>query len=146
METLTLKELAPYLPYGLKVIWSDGKIDTINSKLSEKNNEENEVSLQLALYAFEIPHNYLKPILYPLDYLTKPITHNGETFVPSDRTMVGMQHGRIYKNIGIVQNRLNTNTIFYNDMVYLLSLRFDVFNLINRGLAIPITETFNPYK
>lgn len=157
METLKLKELAPYLPFKLKVIWCDGKIDTINPLLSEKNNVENEVSLQLALFAFEKEHIDLKPIFYPLDYLTKPITHNGEAFMPLDKLneLFGYREVELthYANAGIgwnISSPFSSTAITFDDMYLpiqmLFEWHFDVFNLIPRGLAVPITEEFNPYK
>lgn len=160
METLTLKELAPYLPFELKVIWCDGKIDTINPLLSERNNVENEVSLQLALFAFEKEHIDLKPILYPLDYLTKPITHNGETFVPIEKlkniynsypdSYIEKLHFIDFENtvtlFGLEEDDSYEVAMPYSIYEKLFEWRFDVFKLINRGLAIPITEDFNPYK
>lgn len=65
-----------------------------------------------------------KPVLYSMDILTKPITHNGETFVPFDRI-------EIYKGSGV--NYLLTQ--IYSGMVekivwdILLEWHFNIFNL-----------------
>lgn len=141
METLTLKELAPYLPYEImmrswtnhnhifKLLSIDINYDVDLLPINEsKWDGENHIETNL-YYKGVIQ---FKPILYPLDYLTKPITHNGETFVPIERL-----------------NELFGYEITFDDMYLpiqkLFEWRFDVFNLINRGLAIPITETFNTY-
>jgi len=48
------------------------------------------------------PIEHFKPMVRPLFKLTEEIEINGEKFVPSDRTQIGMQYGRIYSNIGIL--------------------------------------------
>jgi len=40
----------------------------------------------------------------------------------------------------VLENRIVTNTILYTDMQYLISLHFDVFGLIEKGLAIDINK------
>ena len=62
MEKLELKDLSPYLPYGLKIIdgWGDEK--TLD---------------------YSYLHNvHCKPILRPISDLTEEIEHNGEKFIP----------------------------------------------------------------
>tara|TARA_R110000850_G_scaffold196180_1_gene322634 strand:- start:346 stop:741 length:396 start_codon:yes stop_codon:yes gene_type:complete len=125
---IELKNLAPYLPYGLKC-----KSTTI--LFGEEDNGIYEMGL---ISMRGVLKGTGKPILRPLSDLTKEVEFNGEKFIPSDRTNVGMLHGRIYSNIGVVENRITTNTITYSDMTYLISLHFDVFGLIPQGLAIDI--------
>lgn len=135
MKQLDIKHIAPYLPYELKVFneYSD-KVETLVSC--------SDVYVTLfglhKTVSSQYSYDEIKPLLHPLSMLTSEIEHNGERFVPSDRTIVGMQFGRFERGIGIVQNRLNTNTIYYKDMEYLISLHFDVFNLIPQNLAINI--------
>lgn len=77
MENLTIEQLAPYLPYDLKVkLISDnrnykvGNIYTLSIQLLHdkfKNHTNNDI---------------FKPILHDLSSLTKEITVDGETFIP----------------------------------------------------------------
>ena len=143
---LTIKELAPYLPYRLK----------------GKSNQYDSIDLLLGIYGtmghsltlchrinnhntcdYDCNVNEFKPILRPLSDLIKEIEVNGEKFVPAYRTQVHINdkylpftvNGRI-----VLENRIVTNTILYTDMQYLISLHFDVFGLIEKDLAIDINK------
>jgi len=143
---LTIKELAPYLPYRLK----------------GKTNQYDSIDLLLGIYGtmghsltlchrisnhntcdYDCNVNEFKPILRPLSDLIKEIEVNGKKFVPAYRTQVHINdkylpftvNGRI-----VLENRIVTNTILYTDMQYLISLHFDVFGLIEKGLAIDINK------
>ena len=78
---LTLEHLAGYLPYGLKVQWSDGRTSLVNPYLDEDYRQNNEIGLFIVLFAIE-KELKLKLILRNLSDLTKEIEHNGERFVP----------------------------------------------------------------
>lgn len=68
MERLTIKELAPYLPYDLTVMGNIRGIDT-----------------ECCLTTWNIESHIQgqsKPLLRPLYSLTEEIEHNGEKFVP----------------------------------------------------------------
>jgi hypothetical protein len=143
---LTIKELAPYLPYRLK----------------GKSNQYDSIDLLLGIYGtmghsltlchrinnhntcdYDCNVNEFKPILRPLSDLIKEIEVNGKKFVPAYRTQVHINdkylpftvNGRI-----VLENRIVTNTILYTDMQYLISLHFDVFGLIEKDLAIDINK------
>jgi len=136
---LELKRLAPYLPYGLNVIEEEigekfqvAGFNVSNNEFLIHDNIEGSIE--------EYSVNLLKPILRPLSDLTKEIEVNGEKFVPAFRTQLHLDkslpllhHGRI-----LLENRIITNTISYSDMQFLISLHFDVFNLIENNLAIDI--------
>jgi hypothetical protein len=143
---LTIKELAPYIPYRLK----------------GKSNQYDSIDLLLGIYGtmghsltlchrinnhntcdYDCNVNEFKPILRPLSDLIKEIEVNGKKFVPAYRTQVHINdkylpftvNGRI-----VLENRIVTNTILYTDMQYLISLHFDVFGLIEKDLAIDINK------
>lgn len=159
MKQLELKHLCAYLPYGLKAANFNVKHFGLDKPLV-KNIEPSNIT---TLIDFDPIY---KPILYPLDYLTKEITHNGETFVPIERLFeknypanksktyyydtqinyIRCSHvsTSYHKLIYIVSELAGRNS--YEDMQQLIEWRFDVFNLIEDGLAIPVTEDFNPYK
>lgn len=128
---------AAYLPYKTYVMVPDEKEPCLLESVSPQS-----IFIDSRC---DYPFEEVKLILRPTWQILKSLEINGETFVPSDRTMVGMQHGRMSMAIGIVQNRLNTNTISYWDMQYLLSLHFDVFGQIELEQAIDMSLIEKPY-
>ena len=161
MKQLDIKHLAPYLPYEIQLqyIVRDKVVKTGIMK-SIIHNESETHPTKISIHFNDAEHIWMfKPILYPLDYLTKEITHNGETFVPIEHFEIGDDDNCCYEfdngNIKLIQNI--TTIAKYNNwhdinflpfavVQQLIEWRFDVFNLINDGLAIPVTEDFNPYK
>lgn len=114
---LELKHLAPYLPYGVMCELQD-QGETKQAKLCGAYSDNS--------YAFfdtvESEHGYdsIKPILRPLSDLTKEIEHNGKKFIP----------------IQITRNYTDEN-VSYKLCDKLFEWHFDVFGLIDQGLAIP---------
>ena len=73
METhLTIKHLAPYLPYGLKMKYESKSHESIKDLTCS--------SIEYMIATEH--HGKFKPILRPLTDLTKEIEHNGEKFMP----------------------------------------------------------------
>lgn len=152
MEKLELKHLAPYLPYGLKVIipYHQEKGIMNLSKLSKyKCWLDNGGSIHLWQEQYI---DKIKPILRPLSDLTKEIEHNGERFVPKEllREISGA-----FKPTDDIKNTFNicivdgTVTRFSALCVHVNQLElfqklfewhFDVFGLIDKGLAIDINN------
>lgn len=137
-ETLKLKHLAPYLPYRLKGLaqneFYSGEIETINSLCED----------EIVTSADCITYGSFKPILIPLSYLTKEIEVNGEKFVPieklkerdSDIEFLGFYQSTFAfiideKAVGIM-------AIPYYIIQQLIEWHFDIFNLIEKGLAVDI--------
>lgn len=85
-----------------------------------------------------------KPILYPLSCLTKEIEVNGEKIIPIEYISTSIKDSQL--TMKRVVNNQSLDALEYWKIERLLSLRFDVFGLIEKGLAIEITEEFNPYK
>lgn len=141
---LELKHLAPYLPYGLKMELLDfplGKhIRTLELDCGHDFN-------------FYLAHNKVRPILRHLSDLTKEIEHNGERLCAIDEVynsswMVG---GYILEedeygwhilskedNSEIHIDPSKPQTWMYWVWEIMVSLHFDVFGLIDKGLAIDI--------
>lgn len=162
---LELKNIAPYLPYGLNLMFEkSGRIINMQSCYNEgslhitDSNEGN--TYNLSIWNFN-------PILRPLSQLTEIIEHNGEKFVPIERltesengvtlSKYRLDNGETntvlitYKLMGdtftdFVTNRGNVNSTRYEYVVKLLEWHFDVFNLIENNLAIAVTDELNPYK
>jgi hypothetical protein len=132
---LELKHLAVYLPYGLKV-----RFDVEKYKDSHQHDL---VGLELDLVkvkthigiVLDFPEiERVKPILRPLSDLTKEITHNGETFVPIEEYhYLRFEEISNYKSGGIWLNHIH-----FREYNVLIELHFDVFGLIDNGLAIDI--------
>ena len=81
----------------------------------------------------EYPPEHVYPYLYPLDWLTKEIEHNGEKFVPKDKFNVPLDLDSI--TWAIRENELFA-TSRYAFVQQLIEWHFDVFGLIDKGLAI----------
>ncbi|AXH74763.1 MAG: hypothetical protein [Bacteriophage sp.] len=84
---LTIKELAPYLPYGVRFIsWMDKPFDEYGKQAVWTANGLSEMFGDYCILTKENSDAYAlksaKLRLRPLSELTKEITHNGETFVP----------------------------------------------------------------
>jgi hypothetical protein len=142
---LTIKELAPYLPYGLKGIAQDGSNDGAIETIIGWQGSEITTNFDC------IEMDSFKPLLRPLSDLTKPITHNGETFVPMEWFEIGddnndsleYDHGNI-KLIRSLESLAKNG--FVNDVKYLpfgvieklLEWHFDIFSFLSNNLAIDL--------
>jgi hypothetical protein len=194
-KKLTIKELAAYLPYGVKLEYEgilNGKEISDYKKLTPKFNINNSddyfyymrnlpleivgkkiseikaikffkkyTTIHLGTYHGHLKtcsfHN-IKPILYSLDYLTKQITYNGETFIPLEKLTqifggrpikfdgncfyIAIQKSSVRRKEDVVPLHFSQLDAF-NKM---FEWKIDMFNLIDSGLAIAVTESFNPYK
>ena len=123
---LELKHLAPYLPYELKIL--NGKEYDIVNGIDNKT----VISLFRGhLENFTTIEN-VKPILRPLSDLTKEIKVNGNLFTPN--------HHPLFKIfISADMDWFIDNCPFfvdYGQVQKLLEWHFDVFGLIELGLAI----------
>ena len=131
MEKLELKHLAPYLPYDLECkVWKPAHIHNNKVvKLVGLINKDCGCFTQNNYY-----YDEFKPILRPLSDLTKVIQHNGDEFIPYIE----------YNYISEFLEELSTLDYTYMDHVQykvinvLFELHFDVFGLIEKGLAIDI--------
>lgn len=134
-QELTLEELTPYLPYGLKAQMSlcfDQQTIVEIVGLSFEFVELSGIRDTVTEH-FEISE--IKPILRPLSDLTKEIEHNGERFVPMDVLYDDFRETDLL--------HFNPNDIFnqsYNLVQKVLEWHFDVFGLIDKGLAVSIHD------
>lgn len=142
---LELKHLAPYLPYGLEFIYTDtNKRGCIRSLYEIEEYED----IKLSINRMDGEHIWMfKPILRPLSDLTKEIEVNGEKFVPLNEIYKINSKVSIYKltnhNLEITfdtEDFMQEIDLYegYLIMQKLLELHFDVFGLIEQGLAIDI--------
>lgn len=113
---LELKHLAGYLPYGLKYEWS------------------NSIYYYEHCSSRDFDYENSKPILRPLSYLTKEIEVYGEKFVP-----IKEYDYLRFDEISNYKGGSNTlNFIQVREQNVLLELHFDIYGLIEKGLAIDI--------
>ena len=127
-----LKHLIPYLPYSLKVIMEGKK--TIVAWMSTKN-----IAVirpdgigEYKKIPWERAHLNIQPILRPLSDILKEYPLNGD--------YEGWQQEWINHiwDFEIKTNEANILACPYDLMQDLLSKHFDVFGLIEKGLAIDI--------
>lgn len=144
---LELKHIAPYLPYGLKIKGNTyGEIKTLYGIKGES----------VFIDTLTTPYSWadfsdIKPILRSLSDLTNEIEIEGKKFVPKCELdcicrdlefysfnfkyfTVGNQH----KNYGQEYDLID----IYNVMQKLFEWHFDIFGLIESGLAVDI-DTLN---
>jgi hypothetical protein len=120
------KHVSPYLPFGLKGIYHESIITLSLNGFSSAT----EIGYDIALFL----KCKIKPIMRPLSDLTKEITHNGETFVPIEEYhYLRFEEIANYKSGGIWLNH-----IYVKEYNVLIELHFDIFGLIDNGLAIDI--------
>lgn len=137
MKILTIKELAPYLPYGLKVLSERGSVYELDIYYNMMGNGIEKRDL------YSVLENGMKPLLRPLSYITEQIEHNGERFVPIDKfELEGYVIGYNGFSITIGQEEgysFGYAIDVYNQIIQKLhEWHFDTSNLLGRGLALPI--------
>lgn len=125
LEKLELKYLANYLPYNIIGISPSGNkfYLSTSSNMLGKGIESRNIDTFL--------NDEFKLILRPLSDLTKEIEVNGERFVPINKFPSSWQR---YTNNEIQVN--NIQALNYRTFQLLLEWHFDVFGLIEKGLAI----------
>jgi hypothetical protein len=162
---LEMKHLAPYLEHELKAKYQHRTIEILGLKNNTPWSGQLSVQISKALwtYGYEI-----RPILRPLSDLTKEIDHNGEKFVPIvELAKIATKEKKCYitnANQGTcyVDAEFNKKGFFiYSQNTFmwqvgskaepqivwnqislfnkLFQWHFDVFSLIEKGLAVPLT-------
>lgn len=145
---LELKHLAPYLPYKLKgKLENDEYYDTkigVLLRLETAFDSDNIPMCTVEEYEDEI--EFFKPILRPLSDLTKEIEVNGEKFVPwnlleIDSSIVDFLSVNNQPIIRLIDCEFIYAIDVYNNIIQkLIEWHFDVFGLIEKGLAIDINS------
>lgn len=146
---LEIKYLAPYLPYELKAIYNE-------------ENEENTVVKILGTCILDKERHYqikfkdgvvglfiaddIKPILRPLSDLVKVIECEGKYFIPYEDSLLAdsMDSNNDLKYLCVFEGDVTKyTTISYLLIKKLIKWHFDVFGLIENGLAIDINTLNN---
>ena len=137
---LELKHLVSYLPYGLKI--KDVKHGSVFEALNFITTPHQDFSLFKGNLDQLINDKYLKPILFPLSSLTKDDIKNFYQFNNYDLKSIDLKEWA--EDLIFLINEKEPFQL--SQFEYLFSKKFDVFGLIDAGLAEPVTEDFNPYK
>ncbi len=165
---LTKEHIVGYFPYELKIYSLYDGEEYYEETITELREKEVLTSLRNGYY-----YKNIKPILHPLSDLTKPMVHNGEKFVPIVKIYDCYEKDGGYKVINLSETKekylvtfkwkewiktgdpeVEIRRIFKDikDNPYwivqkLIEWKFDVFGLIEKGLAINVnTLKDNPYK
>ena len=153
---LEFKHLTAYLPYGLGM----SRNGFIGKLIQIKNPKETDL---LEIFEFQVSCsnwwentedvNHYKPILRPLSDLTKEVEHNGERFVPMQWMGKNINKSISFYQWGIQNLEIDIETDNYSQVINLYSgydavqklfeWHFDVFGLIEQGIAIDI-NTLKP--
>lgn len=131
MKKLKLKHLAPYLPYGI----------TFKGKRKGWVHYCNDI-MHLCIDDLKDKFDEIKPILRPLTDIYNLIEIDGDLFTPHEQydELFGPNDDYLFE----VMNKENGICIEdipnlpYYVIEWLISLHFDVFGLIEKGLAIDI--------
>ena len=126
---LELKHLAPYLPYSLKIKTNGRTVVSIISGL--------QCDLDVIHDYGKTPIQYIKPILRPLSDLTKEF-EDGLTYMDKLRDFFGKVELNKASDNNCVHFTLEGWTSFHdihNFQAKLFAWHFDVFGLIEKGLA-----------
>jgi hypothetical protein len=147
---ITLKDLAAYLPYGLKY--------QLHGNFPIKEGEENYITDISEISPFDntlkkvLFWNTCKPILRPISEVDTDIMHKGKKvnvlnimcdYWECEWNGVTNEFELPFKNLTI---EFSSHELPYMLVDILLEYHFDVFGLIDDNLAIPVTKDFNPYE
>lgn len=133
-KKLELKHLAPYLPYGLKAMYTHGNKFGEVKGLSDIS-EYDDIKIRMDYQDCE--HIWMfKPILRPIQYLTS------DDF-KSDFFGINEQREEDYWLLEAIENGHrftygDYQNLTYRTVEFLFKNHFDIFGLINDGLAIDI--------
>jgi hypothetical protein len=130
MDQIKLEEIAGYLPYGLKCK-CEGLIYEVEG-MRKKYIIFNNFGDTLSCY-----YENVKPLLHPLSDLTREIKANKQEFVPI--TELGYMNTP-QSTLWLIRE-VKTGSISFKKMLMLLKWHFDIYNLIDRGLAIDLIKS-----
>lgn len=131
-KQIKLHHIVPYLPYGLKIanVSLKGDVRSIYPLEAKINND----SIMDALYGVN-----QMPILRPLSDLKKEIEHNGEKIMFVEKYTSDIQE----ELRACLYDKTYFELLPYFVITRLFKCHFDVFGLIEKGLAIDINTLNN---
>lgn len=132
---LTIEHLAPYLPYGLRIQRGER-----NLKMNMgKGSSVHWIGISAAIDWFNSDMaSKPVPVLRPLSDITKRINHNGEKLIFSN-IFLSIEELTIIRRCIIMKHHLG-DYLNFKTMTTMIKYHFDVFSLIQSGLAIDINS------
>ena len=147
MEKLTIEHLSPYFPYNLRMWDVENERQYIPELIGIVDSEKIRVTLPRfpGVTLFEI--NALKPILRPIQEVEQYFENLYGYLEHQDVTdYFDVDFLKSHDNIEIDEIQfLKVEELPFGTLKVLLKHHFDVFGLIEKGLAIPVTNELNPY-
>ena len=148
-KQLELKEIVGYLPYGLKCI---SQVENLGVE-TIKGFEIYSSGIELITNIDNLHILESKPILFPISILTEFLREIYQEYnysllaikkMPYATIVTYQLMGETFKDIVYSQGSFNCCPMYVFNK--LLEKKLDVYNLIEKGLAIAVTKEFNPYK
>jgi hypothetical protein len=133
---LELKHILPYLPHGLKAISPENVISVVDVYMQSYDGER----VGLNFLFSEYKNTLYKPLLRPMSDLFENIVHNGTSVCVGDDILQDMNKlivgGEAYRESYFQKTPFHY--LEYWVINRLFEYHFDVFGLIEKGLAEPI--------
>ena len=138
---LEIKHLAIAFTNNWKVTYFDDEIE-LNQVCNIVELREDECTISNGEYEYDVKFDDIKLLCFPISSLTKDDVKNFYQFNNDDFKSIDLKEWA-----EDLMFFIKTKEPFQlSQFEYLLSKKFDVFGLIELGLAEPVTEDFNPYK
>lgn len=138
---LEIKHLAIAFTNNWKVTYFDDERE-LNQVCNIVELREDECTISNGEYEYDVKFDDIKLLCFPLSSLTKEDVKNFYQFNNDDFKSIDLKEWA-----EDLMFFIKTKEPFQlSQFEYLLSKKFDVFGLIELGLAEPVTEDFNPYK
>ena len=149
MGKLTVEILSNYLPYGLQAEMLDYERDYVNKQYDtivglhqwDKNGQFWSV---LTAGGSKPAIDRVKPIFYPLSFLTKEMKFGNCLVVPVDYVSTSIKDSQ--RTCRIAEENGTLDIIEYWKIERLVSLRLDVFGLVQKGLALDASKLKGVYN
>jgi hypothetical protein len=151
METLKIEHLVIAIQHRQKIQYFDDERE-LNQICEIVELRPEEMTISNNEYQYDVEFDDVKPILFPLSSLTKEIEINGEKFVPYKKLGWELINGDsefgqvVYCEYGESPKTAVNVLDYLDDLQKLQEWKFDIYGLIEKGLAIAVTDEFNPYK
>ncbi len=152
---LEVKDLVGYLPYNLKCKTDIGILELSSIQINNRfkywfceNNFNNEILSKYNCTGRGFYSTQIKPILFPVTDLTKEITFNNKNFVPLD---ILWELCDVTAEVDFIEALSDDHRSIKEKLMFapltivqkLLEWKFDIYGLIDAGLAIDINKLDN---
>ena len=137
---IELKHLAPYLPYGLKAMDNKDEIFEMTGFSAEHGNSFKMIEL-MNVNESKYFGNFvgIRPILRPMSDLKKEITHKGKKLTPIYWLEEFYDTLDLHEQaVRLIKEPMWVNQCDYMLIIHLIEWYFDVFGLIEKGLAVDV--------